>query len=59
MKEATASQKHSRHTGEPLYTEVLGITKDFVYPSNSKTYGKVPLYNESSTLVLRYIEFAL
>ena len=25
---------------EPLYNEVFGITKNFVYPSNSKIYGK-------------------
>ena len=33
---------------EPLYKEVLGLTKDFVYPSNGKIYGKVPLHNETS-----------
>ena len=25
---------------EPLYNEVLGITNDFLYPSNSQTHGK-------------------
>ena len=25
---------------EPLHNEVLGITNDFPYPSNSKIYGK-------------------
>ena len=33
---------------EPPYNEVLGITNDLVYPSNSKIYGKVPRYNETS-----------
>ena len=25
---------------EPLYKEILGITNDFLYSSNSKMYGK-------------------
>ena len=25
---------------EPLHNEVLGVTNDFSYPSNSKIYGK-------------------
>ena len=33
---------------EPLYNDVLGITNNFLYPSNSKIYGKVPRYNETS-----------
>ena len=32
---------------EPLYNEVLGITNDFLYPSNSKIYEKGPRYNET------------
>ena len=32
---------------EPLYNEVLGITNDFPYPSNSKIYEKGPRYNET------------
>ena len=32
---------------EPLYNEVFSITNDFVYPSNSKIYGKVPRYKEN------------
>ena len=35
---------------EPLYNEVLEITNDFLYPSNSKIYGKEPRYNESASL---------
>ena len=31
---------------KPLYNKVLGITNDFLYPSNSTIYGKVPRYNE-------------
>lgn len=27
---------------EPLFNEVLGITNNFVYPRNSKTYEKEP-----------------
>ena len=27
---------------EPLYNEVLGITNDFLYPSNGKIYEKEP-----------------
>ena len=30
---------------EPLYNEVLGITDNFLYPSNSKMYEKEPRYN--------------
>ena len=33
---------------ELLYNEVLGITNDFVYPSNSEIYEKEPQYNEFS-----------
>ena len=49
---------------EPLYNEVLGITNDFLYPSNSKIYAKEPCSNETwlqrtdfaSPLTLCYIE---
>ena len=30
---------------EPLHNEVLGITNDFLYLSNSKIYEKQPRYN--------------
>ena len=33
---------------ESLYNEVLGITNDFLYPSNNKIYEKEPRYNETS-----------
>ena len=33
---------------KPLYNEVLGVTNDFLYPGNSKLYGKEPRYNETS-----------
>ena len=33
---------------EPLHNDILGITNDFLYPSNSKIFGKVPRYNETS-----------
>ena len=33
---------------EPPYNEVLGITNNFLYTSNSKIYGKEPEYNETS-----------
>ena len=44
---------------ESLYNEVLGITNDFLHPSNSKIHGKemLPRYNESSlyrTYIARY-----
>ena len=32
---------------EPLYNEVLSITNDVLYPSNSKIYEKGPRYNET------------
>ena len=32
---------------EPLYNEVLDITNDFLYSSNSKMYGKEPRCNET------------
>ena len=31
---------------EPLYNEVLPMTNDFLYPSNSKIDKKEPRYNE-------------
>ena len=31
-----------RSTVEPRYNDVLGITNDFLYPSNSKIYEKEP-----------------
>ena len=37
-----------RYNEPELYNEVLGITKDFLIPSNRKMYGKVPRYNETS-----------
>ena len=33
---------------EPPYSEELKMTNDFLDPSNSKMYGKVPRYNETS-----------
>ena len=49
---------------KPLYNEVLSITNDFLYPPDSKIYGKEPRCNETSLkwthvaspLALRYIE---
>ena len=32
---------------EPLYNEVLSITNDVLYPSNSQIYEKGPRYNET------------
>ena len=34
-------------TVEPRYNEVLGITNEFLSPSNSKIYEKVPRKNET------------
>ena len=34
---------------EPLYNEVLRMTNDFLYPSNSKIDEKEPRYNETSS----------
>ena len=34
------------------YNEVLGVTNDFLYPSNSKIYGKKPQYNETFLLIV-------
>ena len=52
---------------KPLYNKVLSITKDFLYPSDSKIYGKEPRRKETllqrthvaSPLALRYIEVPL
>ena len=52
---------------EPLYNEVLRLTNDFLYPSNSKIDEKEPRYNETSLyrtnfaspLALRYVEVPL
>ena len=53
-----------RSDNETLYNEVLGITNNFLYPSNNKMYGKEPrdlfIANKScSPLALRYIEVPL
>ena len=55
------------HFKEPLCNEVLGITNDFLYPSNGEIYEKEPRYIETSLegrhfaspLALRYIEVRL
>ena len=52
---------------KPLYNEVLSITNDFFYPSDTKIYRKEPRSNETllqrtlvaSPLALRYIEVPL
>ena len=52
---------------EPLYNEVLGMTNDFLYPSNSEIYEKEPGHNKTSLwrtcfasqLALPYIEVPL
>ena len=36
-----------RYNGPP-YNEVLGVTIDFLYPSNSKTCEKDPQYDETA-----------
>ena len=70
---ARAAEKLKGHAkmepryNEPIYNEVLGITKDFLYPSNSKIYETEPRYNKTlpqrtnfaSPLALRYIEGSL
>ena len=38
--QATALRRETHTTAEPLYNEFLGITNDYVYPSNSKVYAK-------------------
>ena len=38
---------------EPLFDEVLGITNDFLYPSDSKNYGKVLGYDINKTSLNR------
>ena len=40
------SKVESRYN-EPLYNEVLRMTNDFLYPSNSKIDEKEPRYNET------------
>ena len=48
---------------EPLYKEVLGVTNEFFYPSNSKIYEKEPQYMinwfKTSEVVHRFITTAL
>ena len=41
-------QLYRSGTVESRYNEVLGITNDSLYPSNSKIYEKEPRYNETS-----------
>ena len=43
LKSATVELRYN----ESLYNEVLGITNDFLYPSNNKIYEKELRYNES------------
>ena len=38
----TPKEDQNRKTVEPLYNEVLCITNDFLYRSNSNIYGKKP-----------------
>ena len=45
-------------TVEPLYNKVLGITNDFIYPSNSKIYGKEPRYNKIFHMSLLLVHWA-
>ena len=55
------------HYYEPLYNEAIDIMNEFLYPSNSNTYGKEPRYNGTSLertnlaspLALHYIEVPL
>ena len=47
-------------TGEPrydgpLHNEVLGITNDFLYPSNSKMYEKVDCLQSAFSLKIRLV----
>ena len=48
-------------TVKPRCNEVLGITNYFLYPCNSKTYGKsdIDITSFASLLALRYIELPL
>ena len=41
------SRKNCQHN-QPLYNEALGITNDFLYPTNRKISGKQPRLNETS-----------
>ena len=47
-------------SNEPPYNEVLGITNDCLYPSNSKIYEKEPRYSKQKFPVpspfVKYIE---
>ena len=36
--------------------KVLGITSDFIYPSNSKIHGKEPQYNKTSFIVNKFFQ---
>ena len=68
--QATTPRRETHTTAEPLYNEFLGITNDYLYPSNSKVYAKEPRYIKTSlysehifilpaTLPLRHIEDTL
>ena len=41
---------------EPIYNEVLGITKDFLYPSNSKIYETEPRYNKTLSQAYKFCQ---
>ena len=67
FKEPTLYTVEPRYS-KPLYSKVLAITKDFLYPRNSKIYGREPGYNQTSLkrannfaspLVLCYINLPL
>ena len=67
FKEPTLYTVQPRYS-KNLYSKVLAITKDFLYPRNSKIYGREPGYNQTSLkrannfaspLVLCYINLPL
>ena len=59
---ARAAEKLKGHAtmepryNEPIYNEVLGITKDFLYPSNSKIYETEPRYNKTLSQAYKFCQ---
>ena len=41
---------------KPLYNKILGITNNFLYPSNSKIYGKEPCLQQKLIIANRFYQ---
>ena len=49
MTDNTVKPRYNKPLSPYIYNEVLNIANDFLYPRNSKVYGKEPRYNETNS----------